>query len=79
MPFLILSLAGLGLNLLTGYAGQISLGAGAFMMVGAYATFAFQLRLPQVPLPLALIARAPSRARLGWYSARPPAGSRGFT
>ncbi len=36
VPFLILSLAGLGLNLLTGYAGQLSLGAGAFMMVGAY-------------------------------------------
>lgn len=56
VPFLILSLAGLGLNLLTGYAGQISLGAGAFMMVGAYATFAFQLRVPELPLPLALIA-----------------------
>ncbi|ACM39864.1 branched-chain amino acid ABC transporter permease [Agrobacterium vitis] len=55
VPFLILSLAGLGLNLLTGYAGQLSLGAGAFMMVGAYATFAFQLRVPELPLPLALI------------------------
>lgn len=56
VPFLILSLAGLGLNLLTGYAGQLSLGSGAFMMVGSYATFAFQLRLPDVPLPLALVA-----------------------
>jgi branched-chain amino acid transport system permease protein len=37
-PFLILSLAGLGLNLLTGYAGQLSLGTAAFMAVGAYAT-----------------------------------------
>ena len=48
VPFLILSLAGLGLNLLTGYAGQLSLGAGAFMMVGAYATFALQLRIPDL-------------------------------
>ncbi|ASY60590.1 branched-chain amino acid ABC transporter permease [Sinorhizobium sp. CCBAU 05631] len=56
VPFLILSLSGLGLNLVTGYAGQLSLGAGAFMMVGAYATFALQLRVPELPLPLALIA-----------------------
>ena len=54
VPFLILSLAGLGLNLLTGYAGQISLGAGAFMMIGAYSTFAFQLRAPELLLPVAL-------------------------
>ena len=37
LPFLALSLAGLGLNLLTGYAGQVSLGSAAFMAVGAYA------------------------------------------
>ena len=33
-PFLILSLAALGLNILTGYAGQLSLGSAAFMAVG---------------------------------------------
>ncbi len=37
IPFLILSLAALGLNILVGYCGQISLGTGAFMAVGAYA------------------------------------------
>ncbi|HEX3171114.1 MAG TPA: branched-chain amino acid ABC transporter permease, partial [Burkholderiales bacterium] len=36
IPFLILSLAALGLNLLVGYCGQISLGTGGFMAVGAY-------------------------------------------
>ncbi len=36
IPFLIFSLAALGLNLLTGYAGQLSLGTGGFMAVGAY-------------------------------------------
>lgn len=36
VPFLIWSLAALGLNLLTGYAGQISIGHAAFMAVGAY-------------------------------------------
>jgi ABC-type branched-subunit amino acid transport system permease subunit len=34
IPFLILSLAALGLNILVGYCGQISLGTGAFMAVG---------------------------------------------
>src|SRR6266508_3118564 len=49
-PFLILSLAAVGLNLLTGYAGQVSLGSAAFMAVGAYAAYNLQLRIPGVPL-----------------------------
>src|ERR1700676_23818 len=44
-PFLILSLATLGLNILTGYAGQLSLGTAAFMAVGAFASYNFVLRL----------------------------------
>ncbi|EPN38105.1 branched-chain amino acid ABC transporter permease, partial [Pseudomonas syringae pv. actinidiae ICMP 18807] len=43
IPFLVLSLAGLGLNLLTGYAGQLSLGSAAFMAVGAFAAYNLQL------------------------------------
>src|SRR5213595_300139 len=39
IPFLILSLAALGLNILVGYCGQISLGTGGFMAVGAYASY----------------------------------------
>ena len=46
IPFLVLSLAGLGLNLLTGYAGQLSLGSAAFMAVGAFAAYNFLLRVP---------------------------------
>ncbi|MFN4116075.1 MAG: ABC transporter permease subunit, partial [Inhella sp.] len=41
LPFLILSLAAIGLNILVGYCGQISLGTGAFMAVGAYAAYNF--------------------------------------
>src|SRR6202167_2921377 len=55
VPFLILSLAGLGLNLLMGYAGQASLGTGGFMSVGAYATYNLLLRLPELPLPVSLV------------------------
>ena len=38
IPFLIFSLSALGLNFLTGYAGQLSLGHASFMAVGAYAS-----------------------------------------
>jgi branched-chain amino acid transport system permease protein len=50
IPFLVLSLAGLGLNLVTGYAGQLSLGSAAFMAIGAYATYNLIVRLPGLPL-----------------------------
>ena len=40
-PFLIFSLAALGLNILTGYAGQLSLGTAAFMAVGAFTSYRY--------------------------------------
>jgi branched-chain amino acid transport system permease protein len=48
IPFLILSLASVGLNLLTGYTGLISLGTGAFMGVGAYACYKLTNAFPGV-------------------------------
>jgi branched-chain amino acid transport system permease protein len=44
IPFVILSLAALGVNILVGFCGQITLGAGAFMAVGAYAAYNFHMR-----------------------------------
>jgi branched-chain amino acid transport system permease protein len=55
IPFLILSLAALGLNILVGYCGQISLGTGAFMAVGAYAAYNFQARIEGMPLIASLL------------------------
>ena len=55
IPFLILALAAIGLNLLVGYCGQISLGTGAFMAVGAYAAYNLQARIEGLPLPVALL------------------------
>ena len=55
IPFLILSLAALGLNILVGYCGQISLGTGAFMAVGAYAAYNFQVRIEGMPLVASLL------------------------
>jgi branched-chain amino acid transport system permease protein len=55
IPFLILSLAALGLNILVGYCGQISLGTGAFMAVGAYAAYNFQVRIDGMPVIASLL------------------------
>ena len=55
IPFLILSLAALGLNILVGYCGQISLGTGAFMAVGAYAAYNFMVRFDGMPLLAAML------------------------
>lgn len=55
IPFLIISLAALGVNILVGYCGQISLGSGAFMAVGAYGAYNFFVRVPNMPLLPALI------------------------
>jgi branched-chain amino acid transport system permease protein len=55
IPFLILSLAALGLNILVGYCGQISLGTGAFMAVGAYAAYNFLVRIDGMPMLAAIL------------------------
>jgi branched-chain amino acid transport system permease protein len=55
IPFLILSLAALGLNVLVGYCGQISLGTGAFMAIGAYGAYNFFVRIDGMPLIAALL------------------------
>ena len=56
IPFLILSLAALGVNILVGYCGQISLGSGAFMAVGAYAAYNTYVRIEGMPMIVALLA-----------------------
>jgi len=78
IPFLIMVLAGLGLNLLTGYAGQASLGTGAFMAVGAYATYNSLLRLPELPLPVSLVVGGAFAAFAGVIFGLPSLRIRGF-
>ena len=55
IPFLIMALAALGVNILVGYCGQISLGSGAFMAVGAYGAYNFFVRIPGMPLIPAIL------------------------
>jgi branched-chain amino acid transport system permease protein len=65
IPWLILSLATLGLNILTGYAGQLSLGSAGFMAVGAFAAYGFQSRTPHVPLLVTFILSGLCAAAVG--------------
>jgi branched-chain amino acid transport system permease protein len=55
IPFVIMSVAAVGVNILVGYCGQISLGSAAFMAVGAYAAFNFFVRVDGLPVLLALV------------------------
>jgi branched-chain amino acid transport system permease protein len=65
IPFLILALAAIGLNLLVGYCGQISIGHAAFMAVGAYAAYNLALRVPQLNFLIVLVIAGLIAATLG--------------
>src|SRR5437764_1748696 len=78
IPFLILSLAALGLNILTGYAGQLSLGTAAFMAVGAFAAYNFMLRIPGIPILLAFAGGGVVSALVGVLFGLPSLRIRGF-
>ncbi|MES2538437.1 MAG: branched-chain amino acid ABC transporter permease [Pseudomonadota bacterium] len=78
IPFLIFSLAALGLNILTGYAGQLSLGSAAFMAVGAFASYNFVLRIPGIPILLAFMLGGLCAAMVGIAFGLPSLRIRGF-
>ena len=56
IPFLVFSLAAMGLNILVGYAGLLSLGTGAFMGVGAYASYKLMSAFPNVNVIIWILA-----------------------
>jgi branched-chain amino acid transport system permease protein len=78
IPFLIFSLAALGLNILTGYAGQLSLGTAAFMAVGAFAAYNFVLRVPGIPLLVAFVLAGICAAGIGIVFGLPSLRIKGF-
>ena len=65
IPFLVFSIAAIGLNLLTGYAGQISLGTGGFMGVGAYACYKLTTLLPEANILVLVLASGLFSAAIG--------------
>src|SRR5512134_1007089 len=65
IPFLILTIAAIGLNILVGYCGQISLGTAAFMAVGAYAGYNLVVRLPMLNFVVVLALAGAIAALVG--------------
>lgn len=78
IPYLVLALAGLGLNILTGYTGQLSLGSAAFMAVGAFATYNLELRVPYLPLLVSIFLGGLIAALFGILVGLPSLRIRGF-
>jgi len=78
IPFLIVALAALGLNILTGYAGQLSLGTAAFMAVGAFMAYNFVLRMPWLPIPISFILAGLCAAAVGVVFGLPSLRIKGF-
>lgn len=78
IPFLVLSLAGIGLNLLTGYAGQLSLGSAAFMAVGAFAAYNFHARIEGLPFLVSFILGGLVAAIVGLFFGLPSLRIKGF-
>jgi branched-chain amino acid transport system permease protein len=77
-PFLVFSLAALGLNILTGYAGELSLGTGAFMAVGAFMAYNAMLRIPHMPILGAFVIGGLSAAAVGLVFGLPSLRIKGF-
>jgi branched-chain amino acid transport system permease protein len=77
-PFLIFALAAMGLNLLTGYAGQVSLGTGGFMGVGAYAAYNISIWLPWLNIIVVLVLAGLAAAGMGIVFGLPSLRIKGF-
>ena len=78
IPVLILSLAAIGLNVLAGYCGQLSLGTGGFMAVGAYAAYNIALRLPQTNILLVFLLAGVAAMLVGILFGLPSLRIKGF-
>jgi branched-chain amino acid transport system permease protein len=78
IPFLVYALAAIGLNLLTGYAGQLSLGTGGFMAVGAYAAFKLTSAFPGLSIVVVFVLAGLMAAAVGLVFGIPSLRIKGF-
>ena len=78
VPFLIYAIAALGLNILTGYAGQVSLGTGGFMAVGAYAAYKLTTSFPEVSILIHIMLAGGITAIVGMLFGLPSLRIKGF-
>ncbi|MDD9855146.1 MAG: branched-chain amino acid ABC transporter permease [Gammaproteobacteria bacterium] len=78
VPFLVWSMAALGLNILTGYCGQVSLGTGGFMAVGAYACYKLMTAFPELNMFAVVILSGGVTAAVGMVFGLPSLKIKGF-
>ncbi len=78
VPFLIYAIAAIGLNILVGYAGQVSLGTGGFMAVGAYACYKLMTAFPDVNVLIHIILAGGITAFVGAAFGLPSLRIKGF-
>ncbi len=78
MPFLIYAIAAIGLNILVGYCGQVSLGTGGFMAVGAYACYKLMTAFPDVSMFVHVLLAGVITAGVGVLFGLPSLRIKGF-
>ncbi len=78
LPFLVYALAAIGLNILTGYCGQVSLGTGGFMAVGAYAAYKLMTAFPFLDMTVVVVASGLITAMVGMLFGLPSLRIKGF-
>ena len=78
LPFLIYAIAAIGLNILVGYCGQVSLGTGGFMAVGAYACYKLMTAFPDVSMFIHVLIAGAITAVVGVLFGLPSLRIKGF-
>ncbi len=78
VPFLIYAIAAIGLNILVGYCGQLSLGTGGFMAVGAYAVYKLMTSFPEVSILIHVLLAGGVTAGVGVLFGLPSLRIKGF-
>lgn len=78
VPFLIYAIAAIGLNILVGFAGQVSLGTGGFMAVGAYAVYKLMTAFPEVSIFIHVLLAGGVTALVGVAFGLPSLRIKGF-
>lgn len=77
-PILIFSLAAIGLNLLTGYTGLLSLGTGGFMGVGAFTCYKLSTYFPGINIIILVVCSGFLAAAAGLLFGLPSLRIKGF-
>tara|TARA_B100000965_G_scaffold345403_1_gene316188 strand:+ start:1778 stop:2854 length:1077 start_codon:yes stop_codon:yes gene_type:complete len=78
IQFLIFALMAIGLNILMGYAGQVSLGTGAFAAVGAYACYKLTTNIEGMNVIVAILLSGGCAAAVGIVFGLPSLRIKGF-